>query len=152
MIVLDASAAIGLALGLPQANRIEQVADDHDWVILAPQLLQIEVLQVLRRWVKAGNISDREAQEALELLDSLGIRHFDHDFLRDRVWELKDNLTAHDAAYVALAESLSAPVLTTDKRLGNAPGNRARVIRLLISCERRVGVWPSTSSEGAMAC
>lgn len=62
MIVLDASAAIELALGLPHADRIKQIADDHDWAILAPQLLQVEVLQVLRRWVNAGRITDQEAQ------------------------------------------------------------------------------------------
>lgn len=130
MIVFDASAAVELILGLPQGHRIQQIADDHDWVIVAPQLLQTEVLQVLRRWVKAGLIDDQEAGNAIEVLDSLGIRYFGHDLLRDRIWELKDNLTAYDATYIALGELLDAPVLTTDTRMGNAPGNRAQVISL----------------------
>jgi predicted nucleic acid-binding protein len=75
----------------------------------------------------AGDMSAQRGREALEDLTDLSLRRYPHDVLLPRVWELRANLTAHDAAYVALAEALGAPLLTRDRRLAGAVGHRARV-------------------------
>lgn len=67
------------------------------------------------------------AQQALSDLADLPISRYPHDLFLFRIWQLRQNLTAYDAAYVALAEALSAPLLTRDARLASAPGHRARV-------------------------
>lgn len=130
MIVLDASAAIELLLALPLSKQVQDVVAAHDWQLAAPQLLEIEVLQVLRRRVASGRNLPAEAAEALDLLRDLNIRYFDHKVISGRIWELRENLTAYDAAYIALAELLEAPLLTTDIRLVNAPGHSARCLQL----------------------
>ena len=75
----------------------------------------------------AGEISAQQAREALDDLAAFRLRRWAHDALALRIWELRQNLTAYDAAYIALAEALSAPLLTRDRRLASAPGIRARV-------------------------
>ena len=93
----------------------------------APHLLDLEVLQVLRRYAAAGEISAERAREALDDLAAFRLRRWAHEPLTLRIWDLRQNLTAYDAAYVALAEALGAPLLTRDRRLASAPGIRARV-------------------------
>lgn len=88
----------------------------------APQLLQVEVLQVLRRRVGAGYTSLDDAEQTRLLMRDLNIRYFDHPMLEERTWELRDNLTAYEAGYVALAEILGVPLLTSDARIAGAPG------------------------------
>ncbi|QIM16683.1 type II toxin-antitoxin system VapC family toxin [Leucobacter insecticola] len=122
MIVLDASAAIELILGLPLSEQVRNRLVQGNWHVAAPQLLVVEVLQVLRRRVLAGSTSHSDADEALDLLDDLGIHYFDHQSLVGRVWQLRDNCSAYDASYVALAEALDAELLTLDARLAQAPG------------------------------
>ncbi|MBX3094320.1 MAG: type II toxin-antitoxin system VapC family toxin [Cryobacterium sp.] len=128
MIVLDTSAAIELTLALPLSRRVQQRLEEDEWQIAAPQLLSVEVLQVLRRRVAAGLTTLAQAEEARELLRDLNIRFFDHDTLVDRVWRLRDNLTAYDACFVVLAELLDSELVTTDVRLARAPGHDARVV------------------------
>lgn len=128
MIVLDASAAIELLLGLPLARRVREELDQVQWQIAAPQLLQIEVLQVLRRRVAAGYTNLGDANEARLLLRDVNVRYFDHSVLEDRTWALRNNLTAYDASYIALAEILDVPLLTSDARIARAPGHRARCV------------------------
>lgn len=128
MIVLDTSAAIELLLGLPLARQVQDHLERSEWQIAAPQLLEIEVLQVLHRRVRAGFTTLGEADEARQLMRDLNVRYFDHSTLADRVWQLRENLTAYDAAYVALAEGLEVSLLTSDARLANAPGHRASCI------------------------
>lgn len=130
MIVLDASAALELLLGLPLSPAVQRRLEEADWHVCAPQLLVVEVLQVLRRRVAAGLTSSDAADEARSLLGDLGVRYFEHELLAERIWALRDNLTAYDAAYVALAEAVGAPLLTTDARLAHAPGNDARIVLL----------------------
>lgn len=127
MIVLDTSAAVELLLALPLSREVERQLDQADWQITAPQLLVIEVLQVLRRRVAGGVTALEQAEGGRQLLAELNIRYVDHDLLADRVWQLRDNLTAYDASFVALAEAVGAELLTTDARLANAPGNEASV-------------------------
>lgn len=99
-----------------------------EWNIAAPQLIDIEVLQVLRRRVTAGITSIAHADEARELLRDVNLRYYDHAILRERIWQLRDNVTAYDAAYIALAELLEVPLLTSDVRLAQAPGNEAQIL------------------------
>lgn len=97
-------------------------------VLHAPHLLDVEVTQVLRRLEQADTVSSGRAQEALDDLRALRIVRHPTLALLDRIWELRRNLSAYDALYVALAEALDAPLVTTDQRLSRAPGHSARVI------------------------
>lgn len=96
-------------------------------VIHAPHLLDVEVVQALRRLEAAGAIDARRGREALEDLNLLRLVRHPHAPLLDRMWAMRHNLTAYDALYVALAEVLDAPLVTTDGRLASAPGHAARV-------------------------
>lgn len=127
MIVLDASAAIELLLALPKANQVQERIERADWQIAAPQLLVVEVLQVLRRRVASGITELKDAVEAQKLLRDLDVNYCEHELLSARIWQLRDNLTAYDASYVALAELLGVHIVTTDAKLAAAPGHSADV-------------------------
>lgn len=127
MIVLDASAAGELVLGsrLGAAVR-ERIAGS--WQSLhGPHLLDVEVVSALRRYLLSAELSESRAPEALEDFRALGIARYPHDVLLSRVWELRRTVSAYDAASLALAEALGAPLLTCDRRLARALGHRARV-------------------------
>ena len=127
MIVLDASAVVELLLNTDRGVLVAECVRPDDVTLHAPQLLPLEVVQVLRRLTSSGSISARRGRTVLDDLGELGVEYYDHDVLVPRLWQLRSNLTAYDAAYVALAEALAAPLLTFDERLANAPGNRAHV-------------------------
>ncbi|MDX1655256.1 MAG: type II toxin-antitoxin system VapC family toxin, partial [Candidatus Competibacteraceae bacterium] len=93
----------------------------------APHLLDIEVTHVLRRYSLAGELGTRRGREALEDFLQLPIIRYPHDLLLPRLWELRHNLSAYDAAYVALAEALSVPLITRDGRLAAATGHQATI-------------------------
>jgi predicted nucleic acid-binding protein len=93
----------------------------------APHLIDLEVAQVLRRNVAAGVIAAARGTEALRDLCDLSLVRYPHEMLLDRIWELRDNLTAYDAAYVALAEALDAGLVTCDRKLASRRSHRARV-------------------------
>lgn len=93
----------------------------------APQLLDIEITQVLRRLSQRKEVSVVRAEQALEDLDDLLIERHDHQTLVPRIWQLRDSLTAYDGAYVALAEALDAPLLTCDAKLAGAHGHHATI-------------------------
>jgi predicted nucleic acid-binding protein len=93
----------------------------------APFLVELEVVEAFRRNVRAGELSLDRSLEALDDFAELSLVHYPLGALRDRVWELRDNLTSYDAVYVALAEALGAPVVTCDRGLARAPGVRATV-------------------------
>jgi predicted nucleic acid-binding protein len=90
-------------------------------------LLDVEVAQVVRRYAANGEIDVERGRMALADLTDLPLHRYPHDFLLPRVWDLRNNLTAYDAMYVALAEALDAPLLTCDKRLAASPGHHARI-------------------------
>jgi predicted nucleic acid-binding protein len=90
-------------------------------------LLDIEVAQVIRRYAAGGEIDGERGRAVLTDLADLPLRRYPHDFLLSRVWELRNNLTAYDAVYVALAEVLDASLLTRDRRLAAATGHHAKV-------------------------
>lgn len=127
MIVLDSSAVVELLLRTPVARQVEDRIFPMGETLHAPHLLDLEVAQVLRRYAAGGDVSPHRAQEALTDLADLPIWRYPHDLFLFRIWQLRQNLTAYDAAYVALAEALAAPLLTRDARLASAPGHRARV-------------------------
>jgi len=99
----------------------------RDEEIAAPELLDLEVISVLRRLCARGALDVRRAQLAIDDLYDLPIYRASHLPLLKRCWELRDNLTVYDAAYVALAEALRSVLLTADTRLGRAPGLRCPI-------------------------
>ncbi len=127
MIVVDASAVLELLLRTPRGLRVEPLLFEGTESLFAPHLLDVEVTQVLRRYARGGALDDPRGQVALEDLADLPIERFPHGVLLPRVWELRGNLTAYDAVYVALAELLGATLITCDRRLAAAPGQRAAI-------------------------
>ncbi len=101
--------------------------DRADDGLHVPHLFEVEVMNVLRRYALGDGFSERRGTELLEDLTTMRITRYPHTALLPRIWELKDNVTAYDAAYIALAETLEAPLVTRDERLSRAPGIRAAV-------------------------
>jgi predicted nucleic acid-binding protein len=126
VIVIDASAMIELLLdtevGREVGDRVFPDGSRH-----APHLLDIEVAQVLRRFVSANQLKVARGREALVDLSEFPLTRHAHTLLLERVFELRHNLSAYDAAYVALAEALGATLLTCDRALARAPHLRAKV-------------------------
>ncbi|HXZ33053.1 MAG TPA: type II toxin-antitoxin system VapC family toxin [Terriglobales bacterium] len=127
MIVLDASAAVDWLLQTPAGQRIEERIFSRNESLHAPHLLDLEVGQVLRRLVRDATISAPRADEAIQDLLDLRVTRYPHVVLLPRIWQLRHNLSAYDAAYVALAEELDAAFLTRDARLASASGHTARI-------------------------
>jgi predicted nucleic acid-binding protein len=127
MIVLDASALVELVLGTSVGRTIAERIADPEASLHAPHLADVEVAQALRRYVREGELDAGSAASALEDLRTLDLQRHSHEPLLDRVWALRDNLTAYDAVYVALAEALDTTLLTCDGRLARAPGMARRV-------------------------
>lgn len=127
MIVVDASALLEFLLVRPAAIGLEDRLMAPGVTLHAPHLIDLEIAQVLRRYCMSNEIRAERAEEALADLEILGIYRHSHDLLLPRVWQLRHNVTAYDAAYLALAEALSAPLLTADRRLARAPGHWATV-------------------------
>jgi predicted nucleic acid-binding protein len=127
VIVADASAVIELLLQTSLGARVEKRVYGRFEQIHAPHLLDVEVVSALRRFVRKGEVALDRAEEAIEDLNLLRIvRHPHTDFVR-RAWELRDNITAYDAIYLALAESIAAPVITCDRPLAGSLGHTARI-------------------------
>jgi len=127
MIVLDASAVVELLLGTLLGRSVAARIADPGLSLHAPHLVDVEVARTLRRFVRSADLDAPSAAAALEDLCALDVERHSHEPLLDRVWALRDNLTAYDAVYVALAEALGATLLTCDGRLARTPGIRARV-------------------------
>jgi len=127
VIVLDASAAIEMLLRTSTGSRVEARVSSPGESLHAPHLIDLEVAQVLRRFAAARAIAFARGKEALEDLRDISLVRYPHVVLLERIWELRDNLTAYDAAYVALAEALDAPLLTCDRKLASPRSHRARI-------------------------
>lgn len=127
MTVVDASALIEAllrtALGERCAERLLRPGD----ALYAPHLLDVEVMQVLRRYARRGDLPDARGREALRDFADFPLTRCSHEPLVERIWELRDSLSAYDAAYVALAEALDAPLVTCDARLARTRGHNARI-------------------------
>jgi len=117
VIVVDASAAVSALLNAGPARRALAEEQVH-----VPHLIDPEVVNALRRGVAASRVEPGAAWTALGRWRRLGISRYAVFHLLERVWELRENLSAYDASYVALAESLGCALLTADARLGGAPG------------------------------
>lgn len=122
MIVVDASAALSALLAAGPARRALETEHLH-----VPHLVDSEVANGLRRKVAAGELDAASGRAALHTWARLGMLRHPTVGLLGRVWDLRDNLSAYDASYVALAEALECTVLTADGRLGRAPGVRCPV-------------------------
>lgn len=123
MVVIDASVLVD-ALLVAGPARVRLASDN----LQAPELIDAELLSVLRRLVLADKLLEAHALQALATADRLGLRRHPSRSLWPRAWELRSNLSAYDALYVALAEQLHAPLLTADARLARAAGLRCPVV------------------------
>ena len=133
MIVLDASTVIELLLGTELGRAIADRIADPALGLHVPHLVDVEVAQALRRFVQYGELEQDTARIALEDLSSLDLERHAHEPLLDRIWALRKDMTAYDAAYLALAEALDTVLLTCDGRLARVPGigRRIELIRSL---------------------
>ena len=121
--VVDSSALVDYLIGSSErAAWVEERFDSCAWKLRAPHLLDVEVLGALRRLVGRGVVAPAYGRRALEIQVALPIARYSHVHLLDRMWQLRPYVTAGDAAYVALAEALDEPLVTTDGRLGRAHG------------------------------
>jgi predicted nucleic acid-binding protein len=125
--VVDASTLLEVLLRTASATALEARLFAAGETLHAPHLIDIETAQVLRRYAAAGEIDQDRGRAALQDLADFPLRRYPHDLLLPRIWALRHNVTAYDAAYVALAEALDAPLLTRDRRLAAASGHRARI-------------------------
>ncbi len=127
MIVVDASVVTDALVveggrGDESRSRLAVDADQH-----APSVIDIEVVSALRSWRARGRLDDRQAEQVLTDLSELAIVRYPHGTLIPRVWQLRHNLSAYDATYVALAEALGAVLVTADAKLARAPGPQCRI-------------------------
>jgi predicted nucleic acid-binding protein len=127
MIVLDTSAAVDWLLQTPSGLRIEQRIYSHEDTLHSVHLIDVEFVQVMRRLVREGALTPRRAEEAMEDMAALRITRYAPVVLMQRIRQLRQNLTAYDAAYVSLAEALQAPLITRDHRIASAPGHSAAI-------------------------
>jgi predicted nucleic acid-binding protein len=126
MLVVDTSAVLeALSARDPAPGLIERLAGDGD--LHAPHLIDTELLHALRRMGIKREITDERAADARSDFAELALVRYPHQPLNDRVWELRHNLTAYDATFIALAEVLAAPLITCDGRLASAPGHNAQI-------------------------
>lgn len=127
MFVLDASGAVELVLNTAAGRRIASRMDDPAVSLHAPHLIDVEVAHVLRRYTLRGLLSGARCEQALSHWRELDVERYSHDLLLDRMWQLRHNVSAYDATYVALTEALSTVLVTGDGRLLRAPGLPIRI-------------------------
>ena len=127
MIIADASALVDVLLRMREADTIEARLLGSGLTLHVPHLIDAEVANALRRHAAVGAISAERGRDLLADFVDLPMQRHPHEWLLPRVWELRHNLTAYDAVYVALAEALDAPFVTRDARLAAAPGHSAKV-------------------------
>ena len=126
MIVLDASAVVELVLGTDTGRTVSDRIADPMVGLHVPHLIDVEVIHALRRYALEGELDGSAAALALDDYRALDLTRHAHEPLLGRVWELRRNLSAYDAVYVALAEALDAALVTCDVKLAHAPGVRRR--------------------------
>lgn len=126
MLVVDTSALLAVLAGSPAdaalSDRLRADGDLH-----APHLIDVEAVHALRRLVRRDDLSVERALAARQDLKDLTIIRYPHVALVDRMWELRGNLTAYDATFVALSEALGVPLITADERLARSTGHAAKI-------------------------
>ncbi len=127
MIVLDASAVLELLRATATGERIRHRLRAAGETVCAPHLVDVEVAQALRRFERIGSLSAVRGTEALEDLAQFPLTRFPHEQLLERIWELRHNVTAYDAAYIGLSEALHATLVTCDRKLASARTRGLRV-------------------------
>jgi predicted nucleic acid-binding protein len=130
VIVVDASALIEALLRPEAAESLARRLYAPRQTLHAPHLVDAEVAQVVRRYTMSGAIDHERGRAALKDLADFPIHRHPHALLLSRVWDLRNNLSAYDGIYVALAEALDAPLLTRDQRLAAAAGHFVQVERV----------------------
>ena len=125
--VLDASGAVEFVLNTAAGRRLAARLADESVVAHVPHLIDLEVAQVLRRYVRHGMLHERMGALALERWRGLDVERYSHEPFLGRVWQLRDNVSAYDAVYIALAETLSTVLVTGDRKLVGAPGVRVAI-------------------------
>ena len=125
MLVLDTSAALHAVAHRPaHPALLARLRSDE---LVAPHVIDLELLEALRGLVRGRQVTLDQAADIRSDFDALSITRYAHGGLADRIWELRHNLTAYDASYVALAEILDCPVVTSDAKMAKASGHRADV-------------------------
>ncbi len=127
MIVVDASVVVEVLLRSHTGCGLEERLFEGDDPLHAPHMLDVEAAHALRRCAARGDIDERQGRDALADLAAMSIERHGHQPLLERIWQLRHNLTAYDAAYLALAERLGAPLLTCDAGLASVAGHSARI-------------------------
>ena len=127
MIVVDASTLVEVLLRARDAQAIEDRLFENGQTLHAPHLIDVEVAHAIRRYAISGQIKGDRGRAAFAILAALPLNRYPHGFLLPRIWDLRNNLTAYDAVYIALAETLQVPLITRDRRLAGAAGHRARI-------------------------
>lgn len=128
MIVLDTSAMVELLVGRDAiADEIRDLVTGQR--LAAPQAMDLECASTLRGLVNGRKLPAREAERALDLLAKMNAKRYGHAALLPRIWQLSNNMWPYDAAYVALAESLSAQLVTIDAKVAKVPGIHCEVVR-----------------------
>ena len=125
MIVLDASVVVELLTNGPLADSVRRDLAGRSEVFIVPHLLDVEVVNALRGLIAGRRIDSHRSEQLLTGLAALPVERYGHTPLLGRIWELRHNFTAYDAAYIALAEAMNATLYTADGKLGK--GHRARV-------------------------
>ena len=128
MIVVDASIVVEVLLRSDAGAALGERFFEGGDPLHAPHMLDVEVAHALRRCALDGNIDERRGRESFGDLAAMAIERHGHQPLLERMWQLRHNLTAYDAAYLALAERLDAPLLTRDAALASLAGHHARVV------------------------
>ena len=128
MIVLDASALLEILLRTSKGQHIREQYMVEGESFHVPHLLDLEVAQVLRRYIHHASLPDRRVAQALEDFIDFPLIRYPHTALLPRVWALRDNLTAYDAVYVALAEALEVSMITCDAHLATASRRAVHII------------------------
>jgi len=127
VIVLDASGAVDWLLQTPIGTQIGQRLLAHGESLHAPHMIDLEVVQALRRLTKDGTITARRADESIQDLLALRINRYPHFIFLHWIWLHRNNLSAYDACYVALAEKLGATLITRDSRLASNAGHAVKI-------------------------
>jgi predicted nucleic acid-binding protein len=127
LIVLDAGAAVAYLAVEPAGQWVEEQIH-FARVARAPHLIDFEIASALRGLVRRHRLTQRRAVQALLDLNELRLIRYPARDLLDRIWVLRETLTAYDASYVALAELLRIPLVTTDERLARSGGHNAEIL------------------------
>ena len=128
MIIADASVILEVLLNTAIGAEVEKQLFAPEQTIHVPYLTDLEVLQVLWRYSRTSIISGVRARQVIEDYRDIPFNRYPHEVLLPRIWELRHNFTAYDAAYIALAEALDSPLMTCDRAFASMHGHRAKVM------------------------